>query len=98
MIHLDALNVPQDCPTFLERTVQKKFQDAITSYSYSCEVLSLVETCEQNTLFFEAWVVAFSGWKAISKVYTAHIVNTHFRYQLRNVEFKVGIFLYWHKL
>ena len=26
------------------------------------------------------------------------IVNTHFRYQLRNVEFKVGIFLYWHKL
>ena len=25
------------------------------------------------------------------------IVNTHFRYQLRKVEFKVGIFLYWHK-
>ena len=26
------------------------------------------------------------------------IVNTHFRYQLRKVEFKVGIFLYWRKL
>lgn len=36
--------------------------------------------------------------KCASKVLQRHIVNTHFRYQLRNVEFNVGIFLYWHKL
>ena len=36
--------------------------------------------------------------KAISKVYKGGIVNTHFRYQLRKVEFKVGIFLYWRNL
>ena len=29
-----------------------------------------------------------------SKVDGTSIVNTHFRYQLRNVEFEVGIFLY----
>ena len=40
----------------------------------------------------------FGGLKVISKVGMNDIVNTHFRYQLRNVEFKVGIFLYWHKL
>ena len=36
----------------------------------------------------------FGGLKIISKVGMNDIVNTHFRYQLRNVEFKVGIFLY----
>ena len=33
----------------------------------------------------------FGGLKVISKVGMNDIVNTHFRYQLRNVEFKVGI-------
>ena len=49
-------------------------------------------------LYFSRLCVLEQYEKCASKVLRRHIVNTHFRYQLRKVEFKVGIFLYWLKL
>ena len=54
----------------------------------------LVETCELKIWIFQIFNIIFGVNVVVSKVSRGAIINAHFRYQLRKVDFEVCILVY----
>ena len=55
---------------------------------------AVVENCERKLPIFLKFSESYPRQLAASKVTSKHIVNTHFRYQLRKVDYRVCIFYF----